>query len=227
MKRTKKTPARKTTNEPPKDAPPLTDGAPKEAAPVEAATPATSLSDQIDALNTLDVTELRKRFLAVLGRPTNSADRDALIARISERIAFGGKGAPAPKKAGRPIKGAPAKAPAAASAEKSATRATTTTPKGSPFTRDPRLPKPGSTIERVYKGKTLKVEVREDGLLYEREAYGSLSALARKITGADSINGFLFFGLTAPKTRPTQPDAAKPARAKAARKPVAKKAKGR
>jgi hypothetical protein len=65
--------------------------------------------------------------------------------------------------------------------------------------RDPRLPAPGSVIEREYKGKKYEVKVLATGFEFEGEVYASLSALAKKITGADSINGLLFFRLTTPK----------------------------
>jgi hypothetical protein len=76
----------------------------------------------------------------------------------------------------------------------------------SPFTRDPRLPAVGTVIQRAYKAKVHEVTVREDGFEHEGETYRSLSALARKVTGFASINGFLFFGLA----KPEKPSAPKP-----------------
>ena len=57
---------------------------------------------------------------------------------------------------------------------------------------DDRLPPPGSLITRVYKGETLQVHVRVDGLEFEGQLYRSLSAVAKAITGSH-CNGFLFF----------------------------------
>ena len=68
--------------------------------------------------------------------------------------------------------------------------------------RDPRLPAPGTEIVRPYKGRDIRVAVLEEGFRWEGEEYRSLSALARKVTGAASINGFLFFKLTEPKAKP-------------------------
>src|SRR5262245_56416127 len=86
--------------------------------------------------------------------------------------------------------------------------AATTTP--SPFVDDPRLPKPGATITREYKGKTLSVKVVEGGFEFAGRQYRSLSALAREVTGAKSINGFLFWGLVPAKAqRPKAPRAKK------------------
>jgi hypothetical protein len=64
--------------------------------------------------------------------------------------------------------------------------------------RDPRIPAPGSIIKREYKGKSLEVKVLAEGFEFDGEKYTSLSALAKKITGAGSINGLLFFKLTEP-----------------------------
>jgi len=63
--------------------------------------------------------------------------------------------------------------------------------------RDPRLPKPGSTLSRRYRGHEIRVLVLDDGFEYEGRHYASLSALAREITG-QRWNGMLFFGLTKP-----------------------------
>ena len=60
---------------------------------------------------------------------------------------------------------------------------------------DSRLPMPGTLLTRRYKGQTLCVQVLADGFSFEGEKYKSLSAVARKITGA-TWNGYLFFGLT-------------------------------
>ena len=67
----------------------------------------------------------------------------------------------------------------------------------SPFTpslRDPRLPPVGSTLTRTYKGQTYTVEVLEDGFEYEGQRYGSLSKVAKVISG-QTVNGFIWWGL--------------------------------
>ena len=61
--------------------------------------------------------------------------------------------------------------------------------------RDPRLPRPGATLTRRYRGHEIRVSVLDDGFEYEGRHYASLSALAREITG-QRWNGLLFFGLT-------------------------------
>ena len=63
--------------------------------------------------------------------------------------------------------------------------------------RDVRLPPIDQAIERCYRGKQFVVVVRENGFEYNGKLYGSLSSVARQITGT-RWNGFHFFGLTEP-----------------------------
>ncbi len=60
--------------------------------------------------------------------------------------------------------------------------------------RDPRLPKKGVTLKRVFKGEEYHVLVGEDTFTYGGKKYKSLSAVAKEITGI-KWNGFKFFGL--------------------------------
>lgn len=62
--------------------------------------------------------------------------------------------------------------------------------------RDPRLPAPGTLLVRAYRKQTCQVLVREQDFEYEGQLYGSLTAVARQITGRH-WNGYHFFGLTA------------------------------
>ena len=64
--------------------------------------------------------------------------------------------------------------------------------------RDPRLPPPGSWIERKYKGQVLRVLVVSDGFEFEGQRYRSLSAIAKAVSGSH-INGFQFFRLRGTK----------------------------
>lgn len=55
--------------------------------------------------------------------------------------------------------------------------------------------RPGSKLVREWQGRTWTVEVIEDGFLMGGERFASLTALARRITGA-RWSGPRFFGLT-------------------------------
>ncbi len=59
---------------------------------------------------------------------------------------------------------------------------------------DTRL-KPGMTLVRPYRGKKVVVAVRENGFEHDGMVYGSLSAVAKAVTGSH-MSGRAFFGLT-------------------------------
>jgi hypothetical protein len=60
--------------------------------------------------------------------------------------------------------------------------------------RDPRVPAPGSTIVREYRGQTLRLNVLDDGFELDGVHHDSLSEAARVVTG-QRWNGPLFWGL--------------------------------
>jgi hypothetical protein len=53
---------------------------------------------------------------------------------------------------------------------------------------------PGTRLIREWNGRTIAVEVREDGFLCDERLYRSLSEIAREVTGAH-WSGPRFFGL--------------------------------
>ncbi len=59
---------------------------------------------------------------------------------------------------------------------------------------DPRLPMPGATLRRVYRGKEYVVEVLPEGFAYDGQRYRSLSAVAHAITGSH-WNGYRCFNI--------------------------------
>jgi hypothetical protein len=50
-------------------------------------------------------------------------------------------------------------------------------------------------VRRRHQGREIIVKVLENGFEYDSQCYGSLSAIARQVTGT-RWNGLLFFGLT-------------------------------
>ena len=72
---------------------------------------------------------------------------------------------------------------------------------GTPRPRDPRLPKAGTVLTRVFNGKEIKVEVLDAGFRFDGDVWRSLSAIARKVSGT-SWNGYLFFNLLKRATKP-------------------------
>lgn len=66
-------------------------------------------------------------------------------------------------------------------------------------TKTTQAPKPGSKIEKTFKGKKITVQVTEDGFRYGGKTFASLTALAMHITGYKAVSGPRFFGLVEPK----------------------------
>ena len=60
---------------------------------------------------------------------------------------------------------------------------------------DPRLPPPGSYLEREFQGRCVLAKVLLDGFECDGKRYRSLSAIAQEVTGT-KWNGFLFFNLS-------------------------------
>ncbi len=102
-------------------------------------------------------------------------------------------------------KAAPAQEPKAAPAPKA--------PK-EPKVRDPRLPSPGTIMTRKYKDRNYKLKYLHDGIEVDGQHFDSLSAAARHVSGAASINGFLFFGLLQTPSKAKDAEEATPKAAK-------------
>lgn len=71
--------------------------------------------------------------------------------------------------------------------------------------RDPYAPAVGSTLKRSFKGNDIAVKVTADGYQFDGQTFGSLTAVARHITGY-AISGPVFFKLVEPKNT-TKPEA--------------------
>lgn len=153
-----------------------------------------SLTSEIAALQRMTVTQLRREYAAAFGEPTNAGHKDWLVKRVAWRLqakAEGGLSERARRRAEEladdaDLRLSPPREQPAAPPPPAGKTATV------PFALDPRLPPPGSTITRRYKGRTLQVHVRDDGLEYDGLLYRSLSAVAKAVTGGH-CNGYLFF----------------------------------
>jgi hypothetical protein len=64
---------------------------------------------------------------------------------------------------------------------------------------DCRLPLPGTTLLKTYKGRDVQVRVLPNSFEFEGEQYKTLTAIARIVTGQPNINGYQFFKLGKPK----------------------------
>jgi hypothetical protein len=156
---------------------------------------------ELAALKRMGVAALREKYAEVFGEATRSGNRAWLLKRVAWRVQALAHGDLTER----------AKARAAELARDADLRViaprTPSTPANKPapvatgrldltaHDLDPRLPPPGSVLARRYKGTEVRVTVLLDGFEYEGAHYGSLSAVAKAVTGSHT-NGFLFFGLT-------------------------------
>jgi hypothetical protein len=137
------------------------------------------MSDSDLDFSDLTMKELRQRWLKAFGKPPPArASRDLLGLGISWHIQskrFGGLDRAARERIADLV------------ADFWGGRAPGITP------RRPVL-NPGVTLVREWSGRTFQVQVLEKGFLYDHKVWGSLSEIAREITGA-RWNGPKFFGL--------------------------------
>ena len=149
-----------------------------------------ALAAQIEALRKLTTAELKRRYRKVFGEASKSNNKPYLLKRIAYRLQekkHGGLSPRARQRAEHLAKDAPI-------------RRRPDLQKGAvpEQRRDPRLPKVGTVLRREFKGKEHTATVVADGFDYRGKRFGSLSSIAKTITGT-SWNGFGFFGLLSKK----------------------------
>jgi hypothetical protein len=156
----------------------------------------TPVGKQVADVQRLTVPQLRTRYAEVFGEATATKNRLWLVKRLAWRpqaLAEGDLPERARQRAAElandaELRMSPPRLPApGAPPERTSTRPVR-------FPQDNRLPPPGTVLTRPYKGRTLLVKVLPTGFEYEGQTYGSLSAVAKQITGSH-CNGFLFFRL--------------------------------
>lgn len=126
-----------------------------------------AIRDEIARLQSMTLSELRTLWAARFGAPPKQRSVELLRRVLAWRLqveAFGGLDA------------------------------TTVRLLGSERTLVMGAEQPGTRLARDYAGKRHEVVMLEEGVLYEGETYGSLSEVARLITG-QRWNGPRFFGL--------------------------------
>ena len=154
----------------------------------------------VRTLNRMTVTQLRDRYAEVFGEAARSFNKQHLVKRVAWRLQAiheGDLSERARRRARELANDADLRIrPPAAPVEASDIGTTVT----SPFRveADDRLPMAGTLLKRQYKGRTVQVRVLPRGFEFDGEVFRSLSAVARKITGAH-WNGFHFFGLPKPR----------------------------
>lgn len=158
---------------------------------------------ELAALRRMGVAALREKYAEVFGEATRSGNRAWLLKRVAWRVqalAHGDLTDRARQRAAELARDADLRvvaprAPNAPASVPAPAPVATGRLDTAAHDLDPRLPPPGSMLTRQYKGSEVRVTVLLDGFDYEGAHYGSLSAVAKAVTGSHT-NGFLFFGLT-------------------------------
>ncbi len=154
-----------------------------------------NIGKEITAMKRMTVAELRRKYAEAFGEETRTRHKDYLLRRIAWRLqanAEGGLSERARKRAGELAQGVDVRL--TAPKKKFTPAPERTRISHLHISQDNRLPMPGAIITREYKGQTIEVHVLPDGFEYEGEIYGTLSAVAKAVTGTH-WNGYHFFRL--------------------------------
>jgi hypothetical protein len=162
-----------------------------------------SLTDDLAALPTLTMAQLRCRYAELFGEASHATNKTWLIRRLAWRLqalALGDLSQRARDRAAQlandaDLRLSPPKGPVAQPMPPLPKEPTQVAPRVAAVPSDPRLPSPGSLITRIYKGQQVDVTVLASGFAFHGQVFPSLSALAKAITGSH-CNGFHFFRLT-------------------------------
>jgi hypothetical protein len=162
-------------------------------------------TEELQALEQLTTNELSARYLQLFGQPVRTRHKAYLVRKIAWRmqsLAQGDLTERARRRAAelandadarvmppRPAPGTPRPVSAAGGG---ATRVLKAPAVSAP--PDPRLPAVGTAIVRPYKGRSVRVIVRDDGFEYDGQHFHTLSAVAKHVSGSH-VNGFRFFRL--------------------------------
>jgi len=154
------------------------------------------IDKEVTAMERMSVNQLRERYAEVFGEPTNGRHKQWLIKRIAWRMQANEEGGLSERARRRALELANdadlrvtvprAKKPSAGAEARTVSVPTKIQPSTHLH--------PGMTLQRVYKGNTIRVKVLAEGFECEGQRYKSLTAVAKAITGKH-WNGHHFFGL--------------------------------
>ena len=155
---------------------------------------------ELAALVEMTGAQMAEKYLALLGQPARSRNKDFLRKRLAWRIQELAEGGLSERALSRIEELGSA---GLAAARRPARVRTSISPKirSTETARDPRLPRSGTVVRRLHGATEHTVTILDDGFEYRGENYRSLSKIARLITGTP-WNGFLFFFGRANGTKP-------------------------
>ena len=157
-----------------------------------------STVNEIEELRRMKAVALRVRYREVFGEETKSSNRQFLFRRIVWRLQANAQGDLSEHARHRALEIADdadlrIRAPEGFFVRHEPTEAPKL-PAPVGVRRDSRIPRPGVLLTRQFKDRKIVVKVLENGFEYQSRRYGSLSAIAREITGT-RWNGLAFFGV--------------------------------
>ncbi len=159
-----------------------------------------NVNKEVARMKRMATDELRKHFESVCGELPRSHNRDWLVKKIAWRMQANEQGGLPEQVRQRALAMADdadlRKRPPRSFIEQidAACKETAVVDPG----RDPRLPPSGDILHKTYKGQSLIVKVRDNDFEFNGEIYGTLSAIAKAISGSH-VNGFTFFKLLGKK----------------------------
>src|SRR5271169_2348016 len=161
----------------------------------------TALREQIESLRHMTVGQLKTKYQEVFSESSRSNHKQFLFRRIAWRMQANAEGGLSERARRRALEIANdadlrIRAPKTKFGEDVALDPKLSVTRKVAGALDPRLPPPGTYLEREYKGRRIIAKILEDGFEFDGEIYRSLSAIAQEATGT-KWNGFLFFNLTA------------------------------
>ena len=154
-----------------------------------------NIGREVAAMKRMTVAELRQKYAEVFGEETRSRHKDFLVRRIAWRMQANAEGGLS-ERARRRARELAATSDVRLTAPKRDTLADPARTKIAAInlSQDDRLPMPGATITREYKGELIEVDILPEGFKYAGDIYRSLSAVAKAATGTH-WNGYHFFRL--------------------------------
>jgi hypothetical protein len=166
----------------------------------------TAMRKEIDELSRMPIAQLRQKYLEVFGEEARANHKQFLFRRIAWRIQALAEGGLSERARRRALEIANDADLRIRAPKTKFGPDVTLDPKLSVSSKvtsalDPRLPPPGTYLEREYKGRRVIAKVLVDGFEFDGEIYRSLSAIAHEATGT-KWNGFVFFSLTSTEEKP-------------------------
>lgn len=145
-------------------------------------------------LQKMSVRELAARYRELYGEPSRSNNKGYLVRRLAWRTQELAEGGLPPSVIQR-LKDLGDQLPERWRRRMAERQGVLVNLEALPAPRDPRLPDVGTTLRRVFRGKTYVVKVLAEWFELDGVVHKSLSAVSKAITGHD-YNGFQFFKLT-------------------------------